>query len=111
MCCRRFLFLFFSLTQNIPSLAPSRAQDDVIRAIREIDFHELEPALKEHLNLAKAAVAQRQALAASAAEHAHQQKKQKVDAEEEGTKEDGDDDEEEEEEIEEETALRRGEEE
>ena len=105
------LSLFLSDTKYSISLSRALAQDDVMRAIREIDFHELEPALKEHLNRAKAAAAQRQALAASAAEHAHQQKKQKVDAEEEGTKEDGDDDEEEEEEIEEETALRRGEEE
>ena len=105
------LSLFLSDTKYSISLSRALAQDDVMRAIREIDFHELEPALKEHLNRAKAAAAQRQALAASAAEHAHQQKKQKVDAEEEGTKEDGDDEEEEEEEIEEETALRRGEEE
>ena len=105
------LSLFLSDTKYSISLSRALAQDDVMRAIREIDFHELEPALKEHLNRAKAAAAQRQALAVSAAEHAHQQKKQKVDAEEEGTKEDGDDDEEEEEEIEEETAVRRGEEE
>ena len=45
-------------------------QDDVIRAVREIDFHELEPKLRDHLNQAKTAAAQRQALAASAAEQA-----------------------------------------
>ena len=57
-------FLYFSLLKNI------KKQDDVIRAVREIDFHELEPKLRDHLNQAKAAAAQRQALAASAAERA-----------------------------------------
>jgi len=60
-----FLSLSLSLkTNNV------KKQDDVIRAVREIDFHELEPKLRDHLNQAKTAAAQRQALAASAAERA-----------------------------------------
>jgi len=85
-----FLSLSFK-TNNI------KKQDDVIRAVREIDFHELEPKLRDHLNQAKTAAAQRQALAASAAERATERsegaaKKQKTILEEEEEEEgEGDD--------------------
>ena len=87
-----FLSLSLSLkTNNV------KKQDDVIRAVREIDFHELEPKLRDHLNQAKTAAAQRQALAASAAERATERsegaaKKQKTILEEEEEEEgEGDD--------------------
>ena len=85
-----FLSLSFK-TNNI------KKQDDVIRAVREIDFHELEPKLRDHLNQAKTAAAQRQALAASAAERATTErsegpaKKQKTMDEEEEEGGEGDD--------------------
>jgi|TARA_B110000483_G_scaffold160723_1_gene190614 hypothetical protein len=87
-----FLSLSLSLkTNNV------KKQDDVIRAVREIDFHELEPKLRDHLNQAKTAAAQRQALAASAAERATTErsegpaKKQKTMDEEEEEGGEGDD--------------------
>ena len=88
--CHSFLSLSLSLLNN-------KKQDDVIRAVREIDFHELEPKLREHLNQAKTAAAQRQALAASAAERASERsesaaKKQKTMEEEEEEEGEGDDD-------------------
>jgi hypothetical protein len=77
-----------------PSLSPTKTkQDDVIRAMREIDFHELEPQLKEHLNQAKTAALQRQALAAASQAEAAR-KKQKTT----GNQDDEDEDEDEEEE-------------
>jgi hypothetical protein len=91
-----------------PSLSPTKTkQDDVIRAMREIDFHELEPQLKEHLNQAKTAALQRQALAAASQAEAAARKKQKTT----GNRDDEDEDEEEDEEEENEGGEGKGEEE
>ena len=91
-----------------PSLSLTKTkQDDVIRAMREIDFHELEPQLKEHLNQAKTAALQRQALAAASQAEAAARKKQKTT----GNRDDEDEDEEEDEEEENEGGEGKGEEE
>jgi len=70
--CKIFIHYLTSTANDIctESKRSTLSADDVIRAVREIDFHELEPKLRDHLNQAKAAAAQRQALAASAAERA-----------------------------------------
>jgi len=87
-----------------PSLSLTKTkQDDVIRAMREIDFHELEPQLKEHLNQAKTAALQRQALAAASQAEAAR-KKQKTT----GNRDDEDEDEEEDEEEENEGGEGKG---
>ena len=81
-----------------PSLSLTKTkQDDVIRAMREIDFHELEPQLKEHLNQAKTAALQRQALAAASQAEAAARKKQKTTTNPQEDDEDEDEEEEEEE--------------
>lgn len=84
-------------THSLSLSDETKKQDDVIRAMREIDFHELEPQLKEHLNQAKTAALQRQALAAASQAEAAARKKQKT-----TTNQEDDEDEDEEEEEEEE---------
>ena len=61
--CKIFIHYLTSTANDIctESKRSTLSADDVIRAVREIDFHELEPKLRDHLNQAKAAAAQRQA--------------------------------------------------
>ncbi|CAL6391876.1 unnamed protein product [Bathycoccus prasinos] len=97
--CKIFIHYLTSTANDIcaESKRSTLSADDVIRAVREIDFHELEPKLRDHLNQAKTAAAQRQALAASAAERATTErsegpaKKQKTMDEEEEEGGEGDD--------------------
>ena len=76
-----------------------RAQDDVLRAVREIEFEDMEKQLKDHLKQQKAESEKRRELAAATAE---QVKRQKLEEKEEGEEDDDDEGEEEEDEGEDE---------